>query len=190
MTKRDVRFLNMHGHSTGNRKQQIGQFGDLATTLARHADNSDILRFCGLTGLHNIAGIATGRNGDQHVPRPSQRFDLAGENAFKPKIIGIGGQKRGVCGQCQRRQPAPRPLMIQSCHKFGRQMLRVSGGPAIAAKHQLAAASQALGNHFSSTHGIRTAHVCCHLLHISGCDQKITDGIFGNAGHIFHVSSV
>ena len=190
MTKRDVRFLNLHGHSTGNRKQQIGQFGDLATTLARHADNSDILRFCGLTGLHNIAGIATGRNGDQHVPRPSQRFDLAGENAFKPKIIGIGGQKRGVCGQRQCRQPVPRPLMIQGCHKFGCQMLRISCGPAIAAKHQLAAPSQAVGNHFSSTQGIRTAYVCCHLLHISGCDQKITDGIFGNAGHIFHVSSV
>src|SRR5690606_30522730 len=79
---------------------------------------------------------ARGRDADQHVARPAERLDLAGEDLRIAEVVAGGGQGRGVGGEGDRRQAAPRRLETHG--ELGRDMLGVRRAAAVAAEENLA----------------------------------------------------
>ena len=87
-------------------------------------------------GSAHVWRMAGGGEADQHVARPAQRLDLAGEDPDKAEVVACRSQGRAVGGEGDRRQAAARRLVAD--REFGGDMLGVGGAAAIAAEEELA----------------------------------------------------
>ena len=100
----------------------------------------------GIDGAQDIARVAAGGNGQQHVAGLSERGDLLGEHLVKIVIVGDRRQRGRICRQRDRRQG--RAFAFKAVQQLAGKMLGIGGRTAVAAGKDLAIGEQALGHLF------------------------------------------
>ena len=80
----------------GNGQGQVHQRRQFTAAASQEADHKDLLLTGGFHRGDHVGGIAAGADGDQHVARMAQRFDLPGKHLGKAVIVASGGQHRGI----------------------------------------------------------------------------------------------
>src|SRR5947209_6821571 len=88
----EVQFLDPRRVIGRDDERHIGQCGELAAALAEQGDDGDAAGARRLRGADHVGALAARRVQRQHVARPGQGVELAGEHLVEPHVVGAGGQ--------------------------------------------------------------------------------------------------
>jgi hypothetical protein len=83
----DVALLDARRRFRRHAEADIAEVAHLATVLAAQADDSHVLLSCGLDRSHDIATVATRRDGKQNVPCPPVSAHFAREDLVVAIVV-------------------------------------------------------------------------------------------------------
>ena len=140
MADGDVCFLDALRIRGGHIQQEIGFAGECAAGFAGECDEIGAARAASLHAMNDVRAGAAGGESYENVLRRDKRFDLARENAFEAVVVASGCENgrigcEGQCGQAA-------AIGAQPYDKFGGEMQRIGGAPAIAKKNDFAAVTK------------------------------------------------
>src|SRR5258708_21284141 len=130
----------VYPHRAGMRDVEVEVLGTKhlpqgAAVASGEGDDDEVARLRGPGRLDDVLRVAGRRDGEQHVARVAERFDLLGEHAVEIVVVGDGGERRGVGSERYRGQP--RALALEAAHQLRGEVLRVGRRAAVAAGERL-----------------------------------------------------
>src|SRR5438445_390267 len=107
MPDEDVALLDARRRCRRNAEAYIAQLTHLAAVRTGEAHHLHALAARGLDRPHDVAAVAAGRDGQEHVAFAPVGSDLAREDLVVPVVVADRGQRRRVAVKGERRQRLP-----------------------------------------------------------------------------------
>src|SRR3989454_8418229 len=141
----DVRLLDARRvRARGHAQAEIDQAGERPAVAAGEADGLDAELPAHLDRAQYARGAAAGGDGERDVAPGAERAHLAREHLVVAVVVGDGGERRGVGGECDGGQRPP--LALEPPDELRREVLRVGGATAVAEEEKLPPRAERLGD--------------------------------------------
>src|SRR5579872_5884952 len=96
VTHRDVHFLDDRGIAVRAHQDQVGDVGNFAAAVAGERNRERAVPLGGFEPVYDVTRIAAGRNADDDVARPRERFDLPREDVLVSEVVRDRRHGRGI----------------------------------------------------------------------------------------------
>nr|GEU28319.1 conserved hypothetical protein [Tanacetum cinerariifolium] len=154
-----MHFLDAGGTACRNADMDVGvgqHLADVAAALAGQRHDAHFAFERRFDGGNHVARVTGRGKRQQDIARLAERLHLLGENLAVAVVVGDSRQDRGVGGEGNGRQREA--LAFEAAHQFGRKMLGVGSGTAVAAHQDFVAIGQSRKHHVDGLGNVGRQH--------------------------------